>query len=74
MAADFKTDMALSFMHQTEIIKEQVLLEVIQVATQCETYEEFRKALYGMALEYLKKYEKQGVIKPGTTESVVNRK
>lgn len=41
------------------LIKQQVMFEIIAIASECETYAEFRKTLYGMALQYQKQMEKE---------------
>jgi hypothetical protein len=46
------------------------MLEVIQVAATCDTYEEFRKAMYGKALEYMKELEAEGALRPGTSDKI----
>ena len=55
--AGYAEDLHAAMKAQTEFIKKQVMLEVIQVAATCETYEEFRKAMYGKALEFMKELE-----------------
>ena len=57
----------------TELIKRQVMMEVIQVACQCETYDQFRKMLYGMALSYLGDFEKMGAVPKGTTAEAAGK-
>lgn len=69
MPGGYKEDIAAAITRQQEIVKKQVMLEIIQIAATCETYEEFRKAMYGTALGYLKEFEDDGVIKPGTVEA-----
>ena len=59
-----------SIENQNEIIKRQVLLEVIRLAAENETYEGFRKELYAEALSWMKEAEEKGWIKPETTEGV----
>ena len=68
--AGYAEDLVASMKAQTEFIKKQVMLEVIQVAATCETYDEFRKAMYGKALEFMKELEDEGGLKPGTTEKI----
>jgi len=67
---NYEEDIAASLKRQTSIIKKQVLLEIIQIAAGCETYDEFRKVLYARALGFMKEFEDEGVLKPGTTEKV----
>ena len=68
--AGYAEDLHAAMKAQTEFIKKQVMLEVIQVAATCETYEEFRKAMYGKALEFMKELESEGSLRPGTTEKI----
>jgi hypothetical protein len=68
--AGYAEDLHAAMKAQTEFIKKQVMFEVIQVAATCETYDEFRKAMYGKALEFMKELEAEGALKPGTTEKV----
>ena len=69
--AGYSEDLAAAVRNQTEIIKKQAILEVIQVAAVCDTYEEFKKAMYGKALEYLREFEADGTLKPGTVDRVI---
>lgn len=68
--AGYAEDLVASMKAQTEFIKKQVMLEVIQVAATCETYDEFRKAMFGKALEFMKELEAEGGLKPGTAEKI----
>ena len=68
--AGYAEDLVASMKAQTEFIKKQVMLEVIQVAATCDTYEEFKKAMYGKALEYMKELEAEGGLRPGTVEKI----
>ena len=52
---------------ELEIAKRQVLLEIIKIAAECETYDEFRKTLYAIALCWMKEAEENGLVKPNTT-------
>lgn len=68
--AGYAEDLHAAMKAQTEFIKKQALLEVIQVVAVCDTYDEFRKAMYGKALEFMKELEDEGSLKPGTTEKI----
>jgi hypothetical protein len=68
----YKEDMATALKRQSDLISKQVMLEVIQVVSNCETYDEFRKAMYGMALNYLKEMESDGTIRSGTLDKVLS--
>ncbi len=54
--------------NQTELIKQQVLLEIITIACNCDDFDQFKKVLYSRALGMMKQFEDQGMLKPGTTE------
>lgn len=68
MPRGYEEDFAAALTRQTEITKRAVLLEVIKIAAECETYEDFRKALYAEALSWMKEAEEKGWIKPETTK------
>lgn len=73
MARNYEEDLRVSIEKQNEIIKRQVLLEVIRLAAENETYEGFRKALYAEALGWMKEAEEQGWVKPETTEQAESK-
>lgn len=66
----YEKDLAALIKNQTELIKQQVLLEIITIACNCDDFEQFKKVLYARALGMMKQFEDQGVLKPGTTERV----
>ena len=66
----YEKDLAQLLKNQTELIKQQVLLEIITIACNCDDFEQFKKVLYARALGMMKQFEDQGVLKPGTTERV----
>lgn len=57
----YKEDLAAALKKQSELIVHQVFLELISVVSECETYDEFRKRMYSIALGYLKDMESMGV-------------
>jgi len=59
----YKEDLASAMKRQNDLIIQQVLLQVISVVAESETYDEFRKKMYGIALGYLKDMEDMGVSK-----------
>lgn len=67
---NFEKDLALAITKQTEIVKQQVLLELITIACNCDDFDQFKKVLYARALGFMKEFEDQGMLKPGTTEKV----
>lgn len=70
MARDYSEDIAASIKAQTEIVKRQVILEIITMACECDDFEQFKKVLYARALGFMKELEDQGELKAGTTEKV----
>lgn len=64
----YEKDLAALIKNQTEIIKQQVLLEVITIACNCDDFEQFKKVLYARALGMMKQFEDQGMLEKGTTE------
>lgn len=59
----YKEDLASAMKKQNDLIVQQVLLQVISVVAESETYDEFRKKMYSIALGYLKDMEDMGVSK-----------
>lgn len=59
----YKEDLASAMKRQNDLIVQQVLLQVISIVAESETYDEFRKKMYGIALGYLKDMESMGVSK-----------
>ena len=70
MARDFSGDLAASIHRETELIKRQVILEIITMACECDNFDQFKKVLYARALGFMKELEDQGELKAGTTEKV----
>lgn len=50
----YQEDLAVALKKQGDLIAQQVLLQVISVVAESESYDEFRKKMYGIALGYLK--------------------
>ena len=59
----YKEDLASAMKRQNDLIVQQVLLQVISVVAESETYDEFRKKMYSIALGDLKDMEDMGVSK-----------
>ena len=68
----YQEDLATALKKQTDLIKKQTILEVISVVTSCYTYDEFKKAMYGIALQYFREMETEGLVKPGTVDRIIN--
>ena len=64
----YEKDVAALIKNQTDIIKQQVLLEIITIACNCDDFKQFKGVLYARALGMMKQFEDQGMLKPGTTE------
>ena len=58
---NYEHDIISAMKKQNDLIVQQVFIELIQVVAECETYEEFRKRMYGIALSYVKDLESQGI-------------
>lgn len=66
----YRDDIASIVTRQADLIKQQVLLEIITIACNCDDFEQFKKVLYARALGFVKQFEDEGMLKPGTTEKV----
>jgi len=66
----YEKDLAQLLKNQTELIKQQVLLEIITIACNCDDFKQFKNVLYARALGMMKQFEDRGDLKPGTTERV----
>ena len=66
----YEKDLAQLIKNQTDLIKQQVLLEIITIACNCDDFKQFKKVLYARALGMMKQFEDSGDLKPGTTERV----
>ena len=64
----YEKDLAALIKNQTDMIKQQVLLEIITMACNCDDFKQFKGVLYARALGMMKQFEDQGLLKPGTTE------
>lgn len=70
--AEYKDDIKAAMTNQMEIMKKQLMLEMIQVVAVCDTYEEFKRNMYGKALEYMREFEADGTLKAGTVDKIIN--
>lgn len=69
--AGYAEDLAAAMKAQAEFVKKQALFEVIQVVAVCDTYEDFKKAMYGKAIEFMREMEAAGDLRPGFTDKIV---
>ena len=60
----YEQDFARAVQKQSDLIVQRVFIELIQLVTESETYDEFRKRMYGIALTYIKDLEAEGIKVP----------
>lgn len=65
----YEQDFAKAVQKQSDLIVQRVFIELIQVVAECETYDEFRKRMYGIALSYVKDLEAEGIKVPEQPEA-----
>ena len=65
----YEQDFAKAVQKQSDLIIQRVFIELIQVVAECETYDEFRKRMYGIALSYVKDLEAEGIKVPEQLEA-----
>jgi hypothetical protein len=63
----YEQDFIKAVQKQSDLIVQQVFIELIQLVTESETYEDFRKRMYSLALSYIKDMEAAGVKIPKST-------
>ena len=64
MPGGYNEDFVRALKKQTDLIIQQVMIQMIQLVTESETYEEFRKKMYALALSYIKDMEAEGIKVP----------
>jgi hypothetical protein len=69
--ANYAEDLAAALKNQTEIIKKQAILEIIQIVAVCDTYEDFKRTMYGKALDFMREFEADGTLTPGTVDKII---
>jgi predicted RNase H-like HicB family nuclease len=74
MGKNYEQDMIAAMKKQNDLIVQQVFIELIQVVSECETYDEFRKRMYGIALTYIKDLEAEGIKVPEQPETEIETK
>lgn len=65
----YEQDFAKAVQKQSDLIVQRVFIELIQVVAESETYDEFRKRMYGIALSYVKDLEAEGIKVPDQPET-----
>ena len=64
MPGGYNEDFAKALKKQTDLIIQQVMIQMIQLVTESETYDNFRKKMYALALSYIKDMEAEGIKVP----------
>lgn len=72
MSTGYQEDLILAMKAQTEFIKKQALFEVIQMVAVCDTYDDFKKAMLGKAVEFMREMEAEGTLRKGFTDKIVS--
>jgi predicted RNase H-like HicB family nuclease len=67
--ANYEQDVLAALKKNQDIVVQRVFIELIQLVSECETYEEFRKRMYGIALTYIKDLEAEGIKVPEQPET-----
>jgi hypothetical protein len=57
----YEDDFKRAVQKQADLIVQQVFVQLIQMVTEAETYEDFRKRMYSLALSYIKDMEAEGI-------------
>lgn len=57
----YEDDFKRAVQKQADLIVQQVFVQLIQMVTEAETYEDFRKRMYSLALSYIKDLEAEGI-------------
>lgn len=57
----YEDDFKRAVQKQADLIVQQVFVQLIQLVTESETYEDFRKRMYSMALNFIKEMEAEGI-------------
>jgi predicted RNase H-like HicB family nuclease len=65
----YEQDFAKAVQKQSDLIVQRVFIELIQLVTESETYEDFRKRMYSLALSYIKDLESSGIKIPEQPET-----
>ena len=62
----YEEDFKRAVQKQTDLIIQQVFVQLIPLVMESETYEDFRKRMYSLALGYIKEMEAEGIKVPPT--------
>jgi hypothetical protein len=61
MPGGYEEDFVKAVQKQSNLIIQQVFIQLIQMVTESETYDDFRKKMYALALSYIKDMEAEGI-------------
>lgn len=61
MPGGYNEDFIRALQKQTDLIIQQVFIQLIQLVTESETFDDFRKKMYALALSYIKDMEAEGI-------------
>lgn len=61
MPGGYEEDFVRAVQKQSNLIVQQVFIQLIQLVTESETYNDFRKKMYALALSYIKDMEAEGI-------------
>lgn len=61
MPGGYDQDFIKAVQKQSNLIIQQVMIQLIQLVTESETYDDFRKKMYALALSYIKDMEAEGI-------------
>ena len=64
MPGGYNEDFVKALKKQTDLIIQQVMIQMIQLVTESENYDDFRKNMYALALSYIKDMEAEGIKVP----------
>lgn len=66
----YEQDFIRAVQKQSDLIVQQVFIQLIQMVTESETYEDFRKRMYALALSYIKDMETAGIQIPNNDKNI----
>jgi hypothetical protein len=68
MPGGYDQDFIKAVQKQSNLIVQQVFIQLIQMVTESATYDDFRKKMYALALSYIKDMEAEGIKIPDESE------
>lgn len=66
----YEQDFIKAVQKQHDLVVQQVFIELIRMVTESETYEDFRKRMYSLALSYIRDMEAAGIKIPKSTNDL----